>query len=113
MRAVTVLARFAIGQARQMRGLLSRIGRNQQHLPETFCAIGMPHQLGNPHGVAGLVLAGEDAHAGRRFLDRPLEGAEFRCREAAVRHGHGPLEIVRSEWHVTACADFLGARGRV
>jgi hypothetical protein len=59
--AVRLGCDVAIDHAREMRGVLGRLRRNDQHLLETFRAIGVLHQFGNPHRFARLVLAGEDA----------------------------------------------------
>ena len=96
-----------------MGGVLGGLRRNDQHLLQAFGAIGVLHQFGNPHRLAGLVLAGEDAHAARRFRGRPLEGAEFGRRHGAVGHRHRPFEIGRANRRIAARANFLGAGGRI
>ena len=60
-------------------------------------AVRVPLQCGNPHRIAGQVLAGEDPHAGRRLLQRPLEDSEPRLGFAAVRQRNGAAEIDRPD----------------
>ena len=96
-----------------MRGVSRGIGRDDEDLLEALCPIGVRHQFGNPHRLAGLVLAGEDADAAGRFCRRPLEGAEFCRGDGAVRQGHRALEIGRPNRRIAARADLLGAFGGI
>src|SRR6266403_183405 len=63
--AVRFSPHIAIDHFRKMRGILGRLRRSDQHLPKPLRAIGVLHQFGNPHRLARLVLAREDAHAAR------------------------------------------------
>ena len=92
---------------------LGRLLRRDQHLPQAFGAVGVFHQFGNPHRFARFVLAGEDAHAARRFRNWPLEGPKFGRRKPAVGHRHRSLEIGRTDRRAAARANFLGAGGGV
>ena len=112
-RAIRLVARLAVDHLGQMRGFLGRFGRDHQHLLQALGAIGMLHQFGNPDRLARLVLAGEDAHAARRFRRRPLKGAEFRRGHRSIRHRHRPLEIGGANGRIAARANFFGAFGRI
>jgi hypothetical protein len=104
---------LAIDQAREVRRILVRLRRHDQRLLQAFGGVGVPHQLGNPYRLAGLVLAGKDAQVPRCFRDRPLEHTKLRCRQAAIRHRHRALEIDRPDRLKAARANLLGARGGV
>ncbi len=88
--------------------LLGRVRRDHQHLLQALGAVGMLHQFGIHTVSRGLVLAGEDAHAARRFRRRPLKGPEL-CGGCPCRRGmrDRPLEIGGANGRIAARAEFL------
>jgi hypothetical protein len=90
-----------------------RLSRDDLDPHDPGHAVRVPLQSGNPDRIAGQVLAGEDPHAGRRLLQRPLEDPEPRLGLAAVRQRHRAAEIDWPDPGNAAGAKFLDSRGRV
>src|SRR2546423_1295945 len=76
-------------------------------------AVGVLHQFRNPHRLARLVLAGEDAHAARRLHRRPLKGPEPGRGFRAIRQCHRPLEIGGANGDITTRENFFRAPRRI
>lgn len=55
--------------------------------------IGMADEIRQPDGLARQMLAGEEAHTGRRWLERPLEDAKPRLSHAAAAQFDWPAEF--------------------
>src|SRR5438105_13265435 len=84
-------------------------------MPDASCRVVMVLQLWNPHRLRGHMLAGENAHAGRRLLARPLEHAEFRLGLSAARKVDRTPELDRTRGgnaarlqHGSACLGIVG-----
>ena len=75
-------------------------------------AVRVAHEFGDPHGVAGQMLAGEDAHAAGLLGERPAEDVELRLARAAVRQIDRAAEMHRAQRLETAALEEGRTVGR-
>lgn len=73
-----------IDQSAHVTGRLPRVAGQQFNPRDALRGVRMPLQRGNPNRLAGVVLAGEDAHVARTLVDRPVEGGKAGHGLAAV-----------------------------
>ena len=93
---------WLVDQPAELRRRGRGVARQHFDAQDALCPVGMALPGRNPDRVAGQVLAGEDADAAGRLVERPAEDVELRLADAAARQLDRPAEMHRP----------IGVRGR-